>query len=130
MQECNLWWRGKHSTAWAKQEILIVRPAQTSSDPTVSSRHQEFSIPGPNLVAGAQGRKCVCNVIQGHLSAQYGITPHTIICRELSLIKAKQASRMKNIECDDVQSLPLCSGRHPNSPGHSSSSPVSLSRTV
>ena len=59
MQECTRWWRGKHSTAWVKQEILIVRPALASSDPTVSSRHQEFSILWPNLVAGAPGRKCL-----------------------------------------------------------------------
>ena len=38
MQECNLWWRGKHSTAWVKQEILIVRPAQTSQS------HQDIKI--------------------------------------------------------------------------------------
>ena len=128
MQECTRWWRGKHSTAWVKQEILIVRPALASSDPTVSSRHQEFSILWPNLVAGAP-------VSQGHLQSHMALHWHTIICRELSLIKAKQARHQERrtlsvVMCSLSLPLSLCSGRHPNSPGHKSSSPVSLSRTV
>ena len=47
------------------------------------------------------------DVIQGHLQSHMALHCHTIICRELSLIKAKQAARMKNIDCDDVQSLSL-----------------------
>ena len=81
MRECNLWWRGKHSTAWAKQEILIVR-RPLSFIKTSMFVFLGTLVSQPNM---AQGRKClvlsqVICLLMWHL---------TIICSELSVTKTK-----------------------------------------
>ena len=133
MQECNLWWRGKHSTAWLKQEILIVRPART---PQFHQDIKSLVFSGQTWWLERQEENVWCHPGSSQCPVwQY--TSRPLYAGNLHWLKPSRLASIKNEEWRILNEMmcslslpPSCSGRHPNSPGHRSSSPVSLSSTV